>query len=897
MRRLRGWLTRLAGPTAAQDTSAELREEMATHLELEVADLVSRGMDPVEARRLALLHAGGLTQAAEAVYDQRRLPGVAHLWADIGYALRGLRHAPGFTAVVIGTLALGIGANTAIFSVVRGVLLRPLPHRDGDRLVYLRQSNAGSGGASVAFSVPEVRDLRQGARSLASIAELSNWSMTLQLAEGAERVDVALVTGNWFEVMGLHPILGRATGPGDDGPGVPPVAVLTWDFWRRHFGGDSSIVGRQLHMDGKSVTVIGVMQPTPFYPGRADALLNLVASEHHLSATMTEGRTHRMTEVVARLAPGATLEGAQEEVNGIFTRLVHDYPDAYPAGGHTRVALVPFREVMAERARLLLGLLMGAGLCALVLAVASVANLTLMRGVTREPELAVRAALGAGRGRLRRLLLGENLLLAGAGAAVGTVIALGGTRLLTALVARYSPRAGEIRLDLTVLGFTLALAAGVALLLSLLAVLPEERRLGAWILAGGQRAGIGRGRLRIQRALVVVQVAVSVVLLAGAALLTRTLLRLAEVPTGLETREVLSLSVPLLTTAELLGGPAAYASAWTRYEAMREELAALPGARQAGLGSTAPLEASGIRFDLKLEGVADPANGLRPHAEFRTASPEYFGAAGIPLIAGRGFAATDRVGTGRVVVVNQLLADQLFPRGDALGRRIAWTGDVLRFTPISPEWRTVVGIVGTTQDGGPDAAPEAVVYHPFAQEIPLGGTLVVSSDSNVAALIPAVTRIVRRLAPTAPMEDLRTITQLREASLAPRRLNALLLAAFGLVAVLVAAVGIGGVLAFSVRARTAEIGIRMSLGADAGRVTRMFLGEGGRLVALGLALGLLGAYFTSALLGGLLWGVEPHDPFALLGVALAMGVIGLVACWLPAARAARIDPAITMRAP
>ncbi|HXI19440.1 MAG TPA: FtsX-like permease family protein, partial [Gemmatimonadales bacterium] len=419
---------------------------------------------------------------------------------------------------------------------------------------------------------------------------------------------------------------------------------------------------------------------------------------------------------------------------------------------------------------------------------------------------------------------------------------------------------------------------------------------GAWILGGGQRTGAGRGRLRVQRVLVVVQVAVSVVLLVGAALLTRTFVRLADVPTGLETREVLSVSVPLLTTSQLLGGPPVYAAAWARYESMREELAALPGVRGAGLGSIAPLAASTIRFDLKVEGTADPTDGVRPRAEFRTAGPEYFRAAGIPLVAGRGFADTDRFGSAPVVVINQYLAAQLFPGGDALGRRIAWTGDVLRFTPISAEWRTVVGIVGTIQDGGPGAAPAGVVYHPFAQEVPIGGTLVVSTDSNVKALIPVVTRIVRRLAPTAPLEGLQTITQFREASLAPRRLNAVLLAAFGLVAVLVAAVGIGGVLAFSVRARTAEIGIRMSLGADAGRVTRMILGEGARLVILGLVLGLAGASFASALLRGLLWGVAPNDPLALLGVAFAMGVIGLAACWLPAARAARIDPAITMRA-
>lgn len=897
MPRLRAWLARLAGTLRSRPPAAELQEELEAHLEFEIADLVSRGMDPAAARRQALMHAGGLAQAAEAVDDQRRLPSLANRWADLRYALRGLRRAPGFSAIVIGTLALGIGATTAIFSVVEAVVLRPLPHRDGERLVYLRQMHDGADGASIGFSVPEVRDLRNGAPAFAAVAELSPWTITLQRPEGAERVDIALVTGNWFEVMGLKPILGRVTGPADDGPGVPPVAVLTWDGWRHRFGGDSAVVGRQVTMDGKSVTVIGVLQPAPFFPGRADAIVNMVVSEHHLSATMVEGRTHRMTEVVARLGPAATEALAQEQVNATFTRLGQEYPDVYPAEIHSHVAVIPFRVVMAERVRLLLGLLAGAALCALILAVASVANLTLMRGVTREPELAVRAALGAGRGRLRRLLLAENLVLAAAGAAFGTVLALGGIRLLTALVARYSPRADEIRLDPAALGLTLAVALGVALLLSLLASLPEEHRLGAWILAGGQRAGTGRPRLRVQRALVVVQVAVSVVLLAGAALLSETLFRLSEVATGLQTEEVLSVSVPLLNSSEIFGGPPAYNRAWANYESMRQRLAELPGVSDAGIGYEAPLDASNILLDLKVEGAADPGDGHRPRAALRTASPEYFRASGIPLVAGRGFEATDRVGTARVVVLNELLAHQLFPRGDALGRQVAWTGDVLRFTPFSPEWRTVVGIVGTTHQGDLDAAPVPMVYMPFAQEVPFSGTLVVRADSNIAALVPAVTRIVRELAPTAPMENLHTITQVRDASLAPRRLNAVLLTAFGVLALLVAAVGIAGVLAFSVRARTNEIGIRMSLGAAPSRVTAMIIREGGLLVVLGLAGGLAGAWFTALLLRGLLWGVEPHDPTALTGVAVAIAAIGLAACWLPAARAARIDPAITMRAP
>src|SRR5688572_19773561 len=317
MNHLRALLARLRGFFAGPGADDEFRDEMQAHLEMETAENIRRGMSPDEARRAAVLASGGLTQAAEAVRDQRGIPLVENLASDIKYAMRSLRHNRAFTAVVVITLALGIGANTAIFSVVRGVLLKSLPHRDGSRLVYLRHSMDGPGGENISFSVPEVRDLRNGAKSLGALAEFSEWSMTLQREDGAERIPAGLVTGNYFEVMGLSAILGRLTGPGDDGPGVPAVAVLTHEGWMRRFGGDSSIVGKQVTMDKKPVTVIGVLEAAPFFPGRADALLNMVASQHHLSAFMVEGRSHRMTEIVARLAPGASVKQARSEIETV----------------------------------------------------------------------------------------------------------------------------------------------------------------------------------------------------------------------------------------------------------------------------------------------------------------------------------------------------------------------------------------------------------------------------------------------------------------------------------------------------------------------------------------------------------------------------------------------------
>jgi predicted permease len=906
MRHLRALLARIAGVFTKHQADDDLRDELQAHLEMETAENIRRGMSPDEARRQALLASGGLTSAAEAVRDQRGLPWIESVVTDIGYAFRTLRHSPAFTAVVVVTLALGIGANAAIFSVVRAVLLKPLPHRDGDRLVYLRQSIDGPGGANTSFSVPEVRDLRNGAPALGQIAEYSPWSGTLQGTSDAVRIDLGLVTGNFFEVMGLSPVLGRLTRPSDDGRGVPAVMVLTYDFWMKRFGGDSSIVGKQVRLDGTSLTVIGVVQAAPWFPDRIDALANMVISPHHLSALMVEGRTHRMTEVIARLAPGASVEQARSEVDAVYDRMQRDYKDAYDPGSHYRIAVTPFKEAIGERARLTLWLLMGAAAFVMIISSANVVNLTLMRGVRRERELVVRSALGAGSARLRRLLLAENLVLTLMGAIGGLGIAVGGVRLLISLAERYSPRAGEIHLDLVVLAFTLGLSAALALVLSFVASVPKEGMLASTISAGVRRVTGTARKQRLQRALVVAQVAVSVVLLAGAGLLTRTMVRLSQVNTGLKTEEVLTVDVPLLQ----FGGaptdgtdPQAWfrtvlpsdAAAKVRSERMRRAIAGLPGITTVGVGSSIPLHASAARFEVKAEGRSLAVGEPTPRADFRLGDPAYFDAAGIPLIKGRPFSATDGRAAAKVVIINQPLADKFFPGEDPVGKRIAWTGEVLKFSPISPEWRTIVGVVGNTQDGGQDAKPRSVVFMPFAQELSLGGVLVIRADSNAAGLAPTVTRIVRRAAPTAPIQSVMTVRQVKDQSVAPRRLNAALVSSFGILAVIIAAVGIAGVLAFSVSARTNEIGIRMSLGADSARVQRMILGEGGTLVVVGLVLGIAGAFVATRVIRGLLFGVTPDDPATFIGVAAMMAAIGIGACWIPALRAARIDPAITMR--
>lgn len=807
------------------------------------------------------------------------------------YVLRSLARARGFTIAVVLTLGLGIGANTAIFSVVRGVLLRPLPHEEGDRLMYLRQSAAGPGSDNIAFSVPEITDYRQSSRTLGQIAEYSPLTLTLLDESDATQIDVGLVTGNYLSVMGLRPILGRPFRDSDDGRGAAPVIILSHAYWLSHFAGDSTIVGKALRIGGRQTEVVGVLQPAPFFPGRIEALMNMSISEHHVSALMENGRSHRMSEMIARLAPGATLEQARAEVATISARVRADFPEVYDAASGYQVTVTPFKEILGQDARLTLWLLMGAAAFVLVIACANVANLTLMRGVRREHEMVVRAALGAGTARLRQLLLLENVVLALTGAAFGLVIAYGGVGMLTTFAARYSPRADEISVDAAVLAFTFILALLVAVLLSFAPRIGEEYSLGAGLSAGGTRSSGGTRRRRLQQALVVTQIAVSVVLLTGAGLLVRSMQALAEVNPGLDAPNVLTMEVPTDFTTQ----PDRSATI-SKYERMQAELSALPGVNIVGVGSNIPLRASGFMLEIRAEGRPVAPGEPVPQSEYRTADPGYFRAAGIPLLAGRDFAATDRQDAGQVVIINQTLAMRLFPDVDPVGRRVGWTGDVLKFIGISDEWRTVVGVVGDTKDGGLDAVPLPATFQPFAQGFFPTGGVVIRSDVAPGGIALAARAIVRSIVPESPIENVLTIDEIRDESVGPRRLNAMLVGSFGLLALIVAAIGIAAVLAFSVSARTNEIGIRMSLGADPGRVQWMVLREGGTLVLIGLTLGVVGSLSLTRLMQGLLFGVAPNDPLTLASVAALMAAIGVAACWVPAARAARIAPSESLRA-
>lgn len=804
------------------------------------------------------------------------------------YAIRSLLKAPGFSGVVVLTLALGIGATTAIFCVFRGVLLKPLPHEGGDEIVYLRQAATRAGLEDVKFSVPEIIDFREAVESLEGFAEFSAMPFTMLGVGSPVQVQAGIVSANYFEVMGLSPVLGRALGPEDDGEAADPVMILGFEYWQAAFGADAGVLGRVVEMNGRSVTIVGVLEPAPPFPGHTDVFVNIVTSPHHMDATMVHGRSHRMTDVFARLSPGATLDQARAELGQVTARMYADHPQNYdPAAGYA-VTATPLRDALVAEARLTLYLLMAAAGLVLLVSCANAANLVLTHNLRRDREFAVRWALGAGRARLRAILLQETGLLAAAGALLGLVLAYVGLDLLVGFAARYTTRASEITMDPLVLLFTVGVASAAAIAFAFVPELRSRESSGAMLTRSGSRTtGGGRG---LQRRLIVAQVAASVTVLTAAGLLGHTLLTLNSVDPGVVVENTLTLEAP----ASQEGQSATEVA--NLQEEMRRRIAALPGVREVGVGLSVPLRPGMVQLEIKAEGRPPEPGQPIPLAEYRTATPDFFDAAGMRIVSGRNFQDTDHEGSAPVAILNAELAQRLFGDEDPLGRRVAWTGEVLSAIGMTEQWRTVVGVVSNTLDDGPDMPPPAVLFHPLAQN-DLGffpGAFVIRGE-QAAALAPEVQRIINEMAPEQPVLRVATLEQVRQESIAAERLNTFLVGVLGALALVIAAVGLAGVLSFLVGERTSEIGIRMSLGADPGQVLRMVLADGARLLAAGTALGILGSFAVTRLLDGLLFGVEPGDPRTLAAVVLVMTTVGLGATAGPALRAARIDPLVAIR--
>ena len=806
---------------------------------------------------------------------------------DVRHAVRGLRKNPGYALVFIVTLGLGIGANTAMFSAVNGVLLRPLPHDDGDRLVYLRQTAPLAGITNVLFSVPEIDDYRQRSPSLEAVAEFSALTFTMLGYETPRRVRAGIVTGNYFEVMGLSATLGRMVGREDDGQDAPAVIVLSDAYWRNVFGADPEILGKAVEINGRTATFVGVAEPAPPYPERTDIYVNMATSPHHLDASMSHDRVHRMTEVFAKLSPEGTVASVRTETKAIAARIHAEYPEAYDAGAGFEITVTPLKTQLTSRARPTLLLLLGTAFFVLIIACANLANLTLTRVLRRDHELAIRVSLGGSRATLRRALLVESLVLAGAGAGLGLLMASVSLDLLVTFAGRFTSRASEIALDASVFGFALLAAVAASVFFTMVPALPDGDSVGGALTTGGARSTVGSGAKRAQRALVVAQIGTSFVLLIGAGLLLRTMMHLNRVDPGFDTAQVLTMDIPANTAGRT------EVDIQSQYLAILRDVRALPGVEGASLTSSVPLTGTGgfsSQMEMDVEGHEPVPGAPVPRAEFRVVSADYFATMGIDF-RGREFTTTDLEDAQKVVMINESMARAYFGERDPIGQRIAWTDDVIRFLGLKSEWRTVVGVAADTRDAGLDADVVHTMYNPYRQITPLyTGSLVIRVTGDPTAIVPAVRDAMLAYDSNQPIDNVATIADLGSESVAPRRLNTMLLGAFALLALGIAAVGIGGVLAFSVGSRRREFGVRSALGAARHQVWSGVLAEGASLAAGGVVLESITAVVLTRFISGLLVGVPALDPVTFVAVGLLLGGVAMVAAWVPAWRAAEVSP-------
>ena len=811
---------------------------------------------------------------------------------DMKFAVRSLTRTKGLTITVVLTLALGIGANAAIFSLVRGVLLRPLVNRDEDRLIYIRQSARGIGVENATFSMPEIRDLRERVKTVSEFGDFSTIGFTMVGLGEPREVRAGVVSGSYFEVMGLHPVLGRLLDKRDDGPAAAGAMVLTYRFWTTSLKSDPTVLGKTVRLGTRSATIVGVLEPSVPYPAETEIIANVVTSPHHLSATMVEGRVHRMTELFGRLAPGADLEAARAELRTAYGAMIKEHPEAYSKKADSRIEAVRLRDQITSRAKTVLLVLLAASVLVFVIACSNVANLILARTVRREGELAIRAAVGANTAALRRTLLAESLLLCGAGAALGILIARPMVAVLARYASRFSVRALDLTVDSSMLWVGAVLAVVAAVLLAFVPRLPSSDTSQGFGLAGGSLRVTGSASRR-QRVFAVTQIAASFVLLAGAAMLVKTLLALQAAPTPFDTRHVLAINVPVMSYGRT---PEQVTGFYT--ETMRR-ITALPGVEGVAVGTAVPwrdARSFGFGLGFSADGHVRGPGEEDPRARLRVISPGFFAALGVPIIAGRDFEDGDIRGREQVVIVSQSLARRMFPNQDAVNRHMMWTDPVIKFIDISPSPRRIVGVVADIDDENIVPGPAITVYHPLSLQGTWAGRLFIHARTNPYTLVSPVTRIIRDLAADQVVERAATLEDVRAEVLTPDRLNTLVFGVFAAVALAIAIVGVAGVLAFSVSGRTREFGIRLAIGSQPRHIVTGVIAEGAVMAVAGIVAGAGCGFALASLAGSYFQSVQMPGALPVAGSAFILLAAAVVASLLPAARAARVDVMQALRA-
>ena len=868
----------------------EVDEEIAFHLEMQTRRYIAEGMTPAGAREAALRRFGDPDRARaecraighKMEAEMRRAELRHELRQDVGFGLRLLRNNPLFTAIALLTLAVGIGANAAIFSVVKAVLLQSLPYRHAERTIVIWNSYEQAGLEHAAIAPAEFADLREQRRAFDGVSAITDQPASLIGLGEPEQLMAYVVSPNLFDLLGTSPQLGRGFSVEDGKEGAEKVVLLSHALWTRRFGGDAAAVGRTINVGGRLRTVVGVMPPEVRFP---DAPLDFLRERADLwipygwEQARAEDQGNQYLGVVARLRPGAGMEQARADLDAIAARFRAQFPDRYAGSFRWRLAAVPLRDQMVGDVRPALLMLLGAVALVLLIACVNVANLLLTRGAVRQRELAMRSALGAGRGRLVRQLLTESTLLSLAGGALGVLLAWWGVGTLARLEPGDIPRLDGVRIDGAVLAFSLGISVLTGLVFGLAPALHQSRLdLRAALQSGGRGSTGSRGHRRFRTALVVAEVAMAFIVLVQAGLLVRSFAALQRVDPGFRADGVLSMHLSLprtkYDTPEKLSG---------FHRELQSRVAALPGVRQASAVYPLPMSGKAWSGSFVVEGQPVPPGQPEPHAEYAVAMPGYFRTMRISLRAGREFTAQDAKGAPEVVVVDELLARRHWPGESALGKRL----DV----------GTVVGVVAHVRNAGLQEEGEPQIYKPFLQwpQSPL--FLVARSAGEPVALAPSLRRAVRAIDPDQPIADLQTMHQRMAGAVARQRFNMLLLSLFAAVALVLAVVGLYGMMAGLVSQRLHEIGIRLALGGSPLQALRLILGEGVVIVLAGLLIGLAGAVALSRVVAGLLFSTAATDPLTYGAIAALVALVSLTAAYVPARRATQVDPLAALREP
>ncbi|HEV7902607.1 MAG TPA: ABC transporter permease [Pyrinomonadaceae bacterium] len=888
----------LSGLRLAPTREAEIVEELSQHLDDRFEGLLQGGATREEAYRAALLELtesdllaqelGRVERPAEqepvvmGAHGRRNIMG--DLWQDLRYGLRMMWKNPGFTVVAVLALALGIGANSAIFSVVNTVLLRPLPYKDPERLVMVWEDDTKGGYPRDTPAVANYMDWRDRSSVFEGMAAMAEQNFNLTGTGEPEKLEGRRVSANLFSLLGVEPQVGRALLAEEDEPGRNRVVVISHGLWQRRFGGDAKIVNQSLTLNGESYTVVGVMPSHFQFPTREDELWVPIA----FTQQETANRGRHYLEVVARMKPGVTLEQAQAEMNTIAVRLQQEYPNQNADLG---AAVTPLHEQVVGDIKPALLVLLGAVGFVLLIACANVANLLLARAAVRQKEISIRVALGASRLRLVRQFLTESVLLAVLGGAVGLLLSLWGVSLLKAFIPENISQVEAITIDARVLGFTLLVSLLTGLVFGLApATQASSLNLNETLKEGGRDSAAGSRGNRIRNLLVVTEVAVSLILLIGAGLLINSFMRLRNVNPGFRADHLLTMQVelPELKYPE-------HARRTSFYNELLSRVETLPGVKSAAVTTNLPLYAQGNSIGVSIEGHPAPApgQGKRPSVTTRVVSPHYFQTMGIALLQGREFSEQDKVDSPAVAVVSETMARRFWPDQDPTGKRLT-SGSPTSTDPN--DWITVIGVVKDVRQFELVSEAKAQMYLSYVQaDFFAPNDLVVRTDLDPLSLATAVRRAVWEVDKDQPVSKIRTMEEIVSESVARQRFSMLLLGIFAALALVLAAVGIYGVMSYSVAQRTREFGIRMALGAQRGDVLKLAVGQGLKLVLVGIAIGLGAAFILTRVMSSLLFGVSATDPLTFITISLVLVGVAVLASFIPALRATKIDPMVALR--